>query len=106
MSEEYKIVGGGPNVLYEDAVAFMRQRTDLPCPSCGHAKWDVSAAFDGNNKMSWCLPAVNLTTFLTVNSGIPVVLVECRKCAFLRLHAFTSISKWVAAGRPEFVDDE
>jgi len=104
MSEEYSIVGGGPNVLFEDAVAFMQQRADLPCSACGHANWDVTAAFDGNKKMSWSLTAINLTTFNSINAGSPVVAVECRRCAFIRLHSLASISKWVAEGRPEFVD--
>lgn len=106
MSEEYRLLDGGPNVVFEDAVEFMEQRADLPCPACGHTKWDVTAAFDGNTKLSWSLAAINVTTFNTVSPGIPVVSVECRKCAFMRLHSLRSISKWIKAGRPEFKPDE
>ena len=106
MSEDYRILGGTPNVLFEDAVEFMQKRADIPCPACGHTKWDVTAAFDGNPKLSWGLTAVNVTTFYPVSGGSPVVTVECRKCAFLRMHHLGSISKWIEAGKPEFKDDE
>jgi len=36
--------------------------------------------------------------------GIPLVTATCKKCAYVRTHNLKAISKWIADGKPEFVE--
>lgn len=110
MSEDNKILGDLPNVGFKDAAAFFSQRTDKPCPACGHSSWNITATLhskrEGWKEVSLGLPSVNLQTGESGTQAIPFVLALCKKCAFVRMHGLTEIARWIKDGKPEFKDDE
>lgn len=103
------ILGGTPIVEFSDAVEFLSKRATNPCPSCGHDGWVLSPPFRGPKSNQWVasgLVAVKLADGTTVSQGLPLVLVTCKKCAFIKMHGVVEISQWIADGKPEFKQDD
>jgi hypothetical protein len=108
MSDEKTMMGGTPIVTFKDAVEFFDKRAPhTVCPICRYHKWTILAPTDGKaGLISFGLPGVKLSTGDLLMGGAPIMLVTCKKCAFMRAHAMTEISKWIEAGKPEFKEDE
>lgn len=105
MSENNTLPDGTPIVSFEDAVEFLEKRATLPCSSCGHHEWSVFTSQEA--KSSWGamgIVGLQLNTGNILSKAIPVIVATCKKCAYLKLHNFTDISKWAAGGKPEFED--
>jgi hypothetical protein len=107
MSNDDKILGGTPVVDADDAIEFFTQRGSNPCPNCGHKQWNITRLVQGKeSKIAPGLVGTQISNGATLTQGLPVVITTCKKCAYLRMHDFVTISKWIAEGKPEFKEDE
>ena len=108
MSAENTILGGTPVVEFKDAVEFMSTRATKTCPACGHHKWSVAASTRAASDIGYTmgLVGIELATGEILTHGIPLILATCKKCGYIRTHSLEFISKWIAAGKPEFKEDE
>lgn len=110
MSDKTTMLGGTPIVKMNDAIDYLLQRTDQPCPACGYTKWDVVAASkqneDSDIEVGLSIGGVDASSGRAHNSGLPVVAAICKKCSFVRLHAALGISRWMANDRPQFKEGD
>lgn len=104
------LIGGIPLVTVDDAIEFFSERTPQPCPACGAMKWGVyttaPAAGDPNTSVVLNLIGAEVPTGHGHNSGMPLVLVTCKKCAFIRMHAMVQIARWIEEGKPDYTDED
>jgi hypothetical protein len=110
MSEKLTMLGGTPIVRLNDAIDFFAQRTGQPCPACGHTKWGVIATSPATTnsevEISLGILGMDIGTGKTSPAGLPLVVATCKKCAYLRMHGMVEISKWIAAGKPDFKEED
>lgn len=94
-----------PEVSFNDAVEFLTKRTPNSCPACGFNSWSVSAPVqNGSAHITAGLVWANESDGNIYMKGTPLVTATCEKCAYVRIHNLKFIAKWVADGKPEFVE--
>lgn len=107
MSDKNVLSDGNRIATYDEVVEFLRARSDKPCPSCGYTKWSVFTTQEREDShLGFGLVGLQLHTASILTQGAPLVLTTCRKCAYVKMHSLIEISKWVANGMQEFVDEE
>lgn len=105
MSDETTILGGTPMVDFEEASEFLRKRAPNPCPACGTNHWGIQGNVQTpHGPVTSGLAGIRISNGALLTQGLPVIMVTCHKCAFIRLHGLVEISKWIEAGRPDYVE--
>jgi hypothetical protein len=64
--------------------AVRDKHADLACSACGSSSWEVGEDL-------FLLPALDRSGRLINGRGVEVVLVYCRACGFLRMHAASQL---------------
>lgn len=64
--------------VYEDAIR--RKQAERSCPACGKRAWGVSEEL-------LLLPALDTAGRYVPGRGVEVIVLYCRRCGLLRLHA-------------------
>lgn len=106
MSDDLKLPDGNPIASFEDIVEFLSERASLPCSSCGHNQWSVFSTQESKNSINgFGIVGIQFRTGNIYQKGAPLVVATCKKCAYMKLHSFVDIAKWVAAGKPEFTEN-
>lgn len=79
----------------EDVIEFLTDKKAIAtCISCGENDWEIIIRVGNNQEM---LPALLLHTtksFSLPPPALPLVVMGCRNCAFMRAHSLTLIQDW------------
>lgn len=94
-----------PPVGFNDVAEFFSKRVQNPCPACSHNSWSLHSTTEvGKSLVSHSFALANESDGSIYMKGIPLVTATCKKCAYVRTHNLKAISKWIADGKPEFVE--
>jgi hypothetical protein len=82
-----------PEPLSEENIALirahlLRHTKDFVCPVCGTKEWTIT----GLTLMYGYVPATETTPSRAEATGVPVVLVVCQTCSFVRQFAWMPIA--------------
>lgn len=86
----------------EDIIRFFEaKKAQGGCPTCGNNDWGLvpneNMRFD-----KYTIPPLNFS-----GSTVPVIVLRCKNCEFVRLHAAASIQEWTDANpNPNLKRDE
>lgn len=78
-----------------DVIDFLVEKNAIPtCVSCGENDWEIIVSVGERQEM---LPAFLLHTidsFALPPPALPIAIMGCRNCAFMRAHSLTIIQDW------------
>jgi predicted nucleic-acid-binding Zn-ribbon protein len=90
------------DLLFTDVTEYFNAAgVSSTCPSCGYSKWTVIDAIDDSGKrVHPAFPLHNTDGVMQLaGANIPVVVVICNRCSYLKLYARTLIKLWVKNGK-------
>ncbi len=77
---------------------FKHNGVTVICPCCSGDQWDYVDFKDGKECV---IPAMSIASATTINETMPIVIVICQKCRYIRLHALKPIIDFGKQNNPE-----